>query len=230
MKFIDVAKVKIIAGKGGDGSVAFHRELYVDKGGPSGGDGGNGGSIIVVGKSGMTTLLELKFQKEIKGLVGENGSKKKMHGKNAVDKKIFVPLGTLIINEETKEIVCDVTEPDQEFVIAKGGKGGRGNARFATSRNKAPTIFEAGQYGDSFNAIFELKVLADVGLIGLPNAGKSTLLSKITSARPKIANYPFTTLTPHLGVATVNKETFVLADLPGLIEGASVGKGLGISF
>ncbi|AHF57615.1 GTPase ObgE [Spiroplasma eriocheiris] len=231
MKFIDVATIKLQAGKGGDGAVAFRRELYVPKGGPAGGDGGNGGDIIFVGDEGMNTLLDLKYQREIKAQDGEKGDIKDMHGKNAPHKYVKVPLGTLVINNTTNQIICDILEHNQECIVAKGGKGGRGNARFANSRNKAPTIFEAGDLGESLEVRCELKVLADVGLVGLPNAGKSTLLSKISKAKPQIADYPFTTLTPQLGVAKDSKKrSFVVADLPGLIEGASLGKGLGHDF
>lgn len=231
MKFIDVATIKLFAGKGGDGAVAFHRELYVPKGGPSGGDGGNGGSIIFVGDEGMNTLLDLKYQREIKAVDGENGSIKNMHGKNAANKYIKVQLGTLIYNNKTNEIIGDITTHQQEIVLAKGGQGGRGNARFANSKNKAPTIFEAGDLGETLEIRCELKVLADVGLVGLPNAGKSTLLAKISKAKPQIADYPFTTLTPQLGVVQdQNHHSFVVADLPGLIAGAAAGKGLGHDF
>lgn len=231
MKFIDVAKIKLFAGKGGDGAVAFHRELYVPKGGPSGGDGGNGGSIIFVGEEGMSTLLDLKYQREIKALDGENGTVKNMHGKNALNKYIKVPLGTLIYNNETNEIIGDIVEHQQEIILANGGQGGRGNARFANSKNKAPTIFEAGDLGETLEIRCELKVLADVGLVGLPNAGKSTLLAKISKAKPQIADYPFTTLKPQLGVVRDDSNySFVAADLPGLIAGAAIGKGLGHDF
>ncbi|AGM26197.1 GTPase ObgE [Spiroplasma syrphidicola EA-1] len=231
MKFIDVAKIKLKAGDGGNGAVAFHRELYVPKGGPSGGDGGHGGDIIFVGDEGMNTLLDLKYQREIKAEDGNKGDIKNMHGRNAPDKYIHVPLGTLIYNNDNDEIICDIVQHNQEVIIAKGGKGGRGNARFASSKNKAPTIFEAGELGQELEIRCELKVLADVGLVGLPNAGKSTLLSKISKAKPQIADYPFTTLTPQLGVAQDSKgRTFVVSDLPGLIPGAAEGKGLGFAF
>ncbi|WP_374697099.1 GTPase ObgE [Spiroplasma endosymbiont of Polydrusus formosus] len=231
MKFIDVATIKLFAGKGGDGAVAFHRELYVPKGGPSGGDGGNGGSIIFVGDEGINTLLDLKYQREIKAADGKNGIIKNMHGKNASNKYIRVPLGTLIYNNQTNEIIIDITNNQQKHVLVKGGQGGRGNARFANAKNKAPTIFEAGDLGETVEIRCELKVLADVGLVGLPNAGKSTLLAKISKAKPQIADYPFTTLTPHLGVVRdQNQYIFVVADLPGLIAGAAAGKGLGHDF
>lgn len=231
MKFIDVATIKLFAGKGGDGAVAFHRELYVPKGGPSGGDGGNGGSIIFVGEEGMNTLLDLKYQREIKASDGENGTIKNMNGKNAINKYIKVPLGTLIYNNVTNEVIGDIVTHQQEIVLAKGGQGGRGNARFANAKNKAPTIFEAGDLGETLEIRCELKVLADVSLVGLPNAGKSTLLAKISKAKPQIADYPFTTLTPQLGVVRdQNNYSFVVADLPGLIAGAAAGKGLGHDF
>lgn len=231
MKFIDVVKLKLFAGKGGDGTVAFHRELYVPKGGPSGGDGGKGGDIIFVGNEGMSTLMDLKYQKEIKGYEGEDGMTKNMHGKAGKTTFIHVPVGTLVFDSKTNEIICDIADHDQQYMIAKGGKGGKGNARFANSRNKAPTIFENGDLGEHKEIRCELKVLADVGLVGLPNAGKSTVLSVISKAKPQIADYPFTTLTPQLGlVKDKNNRSFVVADLPGLIKGASLGKGLGHDF
>lgn len=231
MKFIDVARFKVKAGKGGDGAVSFLHELYVANGGPNGGDGGDGGSVIFVGDAGKHSLLDLKLQKIYAAHDGEKGGIKNMHGANGANKVIKVPLGTVLIDEKTKKILADISHDKQEVILAKGGKGGKGNARFANSRNKAPTIFEAGEPGQNYEVKAELKVLADVGFIGLPNAGKSTLLRAISNSKPEVADYAFTTLNPQLGTAKAqNGETFVVADLPGLIEGASLGKGLGHQF
>lgn len=230
MQFIDLVKLKVKAGKGGDGIIAFRRELYVSKGGPSGGDGGNGGNVVFVGDSGMNTLLDLRKQKEIVAEIGENGKPKDMHGKRGKSVFIKVPLGTIVKNIKTQEIIGDITEPNQELIVAKGGIGGRGNAGFASSVNRIPKICENGSLGEEFEIICELKLLANAGLIGLPNAGKSTLLRSISAAKPMVADYPFTTLNPQLGVVKVNQDTFVIADLPGLIAGASDGKGLGLQF
>lgn len=231
MKFIDIAIIKLFGGKGGDGAVSFHRELYVPKGGPSGGNGGNGGSIIFIGDEGINTLLDLKYQKEIKANSGKNGNIKNMHGKNANNKYIKVPLGTLIYNNKTNELINDIIINNQKILLVKGGNGGRGNASFANSKNKSPTIFEVGDLGEELEIRCELKVLADVGFVGMPNAGKSTLLSKISKAKPQIADYPFTTLNPQLGVVKYNNyNSFVVADLPGLIPGAASGKGMGFNF
>lgn len=230
MKFIDKVKIKVRAGKGGDGVVAFRRELYVPKGGPAGGDGGHGGNIIFVGDEGMNTLLALNYQKEIRGENGENGQHKNMHGKNANHTYVPVPLGTLIIDATTNELIGDIVTHRQEVIVAKGGHGGKGNSRFASSRNRAPEIFTRGDLGTERIIICELKLLADVGIIGMPNAGKSTLLSTISEARPQIGDFWFTTLTPQLGVVNWKNDSFVVADLPGLIAGASQGKGLGHEF
>lgn len=231
MKFIDTAKFVIKAGKGGDGAVSFLHALYVANGGPNGGDGGNGGNVIFKADGGKHSLLDLKLQKIYAGQDGEKGDIKDMHGAAGLDKLVKVPVGTVIIDNKTKIILADLDEDGKELIVAKGGKGGKGNARFANSRNKAPTIFEAGELGQEFDVTAELKVLADVGFVGLPNAGKSTLLRAISNSKPEVADYAFTTLNPQLGVAkTRNGETFVVADLPGLIEGASLGKGLGHQF
>ena len=231
MKFVDSIKLTVSAGKGGDGAVAFRRELYIPKGGPAGGDGGKGGDVIFVASTNINTLLELKFQKLIKAKDGDNGQQKNMHGHSAKDRYIKVPVGTLVINEKTNSIICDFKINHQEFIIAKGGSGGRGNSRFANSRNKAPTIFECGNLGEELEITLELKLLADIGFVGLPNAGKSTLLSVLTKAKPQIADYEFTTINPQLGVSIdKNNRSFVIADLPGLIKGASLGKGLGLLF
>lgn len=229
--FIDRARVYIKAGKGGDGMIAFHREKFVERGGPSGGDGGKGGSIYFVADSGLTTLIDFKYRKKIIAGDGEKGYGKKMYGKYADDIYIKVPVGTVVIEEGSNRIIADFTKPGQTELIAKGGRGGRGNAKFATSVNQVPRIAENGEPGEEFNAKIELKLLADVGLVGFPSVGKSTLLSVVSSARPEIADYHFTTLSPNLGVVEVgNGDSFVMADLPGLIEGAHEGKGLGLEF
>lgn len=230
MKFIDLIKLKVKAGKGGDGIIAFRRELYVPKGGPSGGDGGNGGSVIFVGDEGLNTLLDLRKTKEIAAKPGENGKTKNMHGKKGADIFVKVPLGTIVKNAKTNEIIADIISHQQEEVIAIGGTGGRGNAKFASSTNRVPKISENGTLGEEFEIICELKLLANVGLIGLPNAGKSTFLSVVSAAKPLIADYPFTTLDPQLAVVRIHDDSFVAADLPGLIAGASDGKGLGLQF
>ena len=231
MQFIDKAKIRVEAGKGGDGTVAFRREAHVPKGGPAGGDGGKGGSVIFEATTSLSTLLDLKYNRLYKAPSGQNGMAKKMHGKDAIDTLIKVPVGTVIINEETNKIMADLTEDKQRVVIAKGGRGGRGNARFATSRNPAPQICERGEPGEKFDLQCELKLLADVGLVGFPSVGKSTLLSVVSRARPEIADYHFTTIVPNLGVVQVKDgRSFVMADLPGLIEGAAQGRGLGHQF
>ncbi len=231
MKFIDKAKIYIEAGKGGDGVVAFRREAHVPKGGPAGGDGGKGGSIIFEATNSLTTLLDLRYNRVYKALAGQNGMPKRMDGSDAKDRIIKVPVGTLIINEANGKILADLTENKQRAVIAKGGRGGRGNARFATSRNPAPTICERGEPGDKLDVTCELKLLADVGLVGFPSVGKSTFLSVVSRAKPEIADYHFTTIVPNLGVVQAKDgRSFVMADLPGLIEGASQGKGLGHQF
>lgn len=231
MQFIDQTKIYFKAGKGGDGIVAFRREAHVPFGGPFGGDGGNGGSVIFEVDTHKTTLLDLRFTKKITAESGENGKSKKMHGADGQDKVIKVPLGTIVKNIETGKIVADMTNVGQRSVICKGGIGGRGNFHFKSSRNTAPDYAEKGELGEEFEAIVELKLLADVGLVGFPSVGKSTILSVVSSAKPEIADYPFTTLTPKLGLVSVNDgRSFVMADLPGLIEGAAQGKGLGHDF
>ncbi len=231
MKFIDKVKLYVEAGKGGDGVVAFRREAYVAKGGPSGGDGGKGGSIIFEATTSLSTLLDLRYNREYKARSGSNGMAKKMHGADANDLVLKVPVGTVIYDERTGKILADLTEDKQRAVIAKGGRGGRGNTRFATSRNPAPTICEHGEPGEKYDLKIELKLLADVGLVGFPSVGKSTFLSVVSRARPEIADYHFTTIVPNLGVVQVKDgRSFVMADLPGLIEGASQGKGLGHQF
>ena len=231
MKFIDRVKIYVQAGTGGNGTVAFRREAHVPKGGPSGGDGGRGGSVIFVATNSLSTLLDLRYYREYKAQNGEKGHAKKMHGADADDLVIRVPVGTCVYDDDTGNIITDLTKDGQRAVIAKGGRGGRGNARFASSRNPAPKICENGEPGEKFNLRVELKLLADVGLVGFPSVGKSTLLSVVSKARPQIADYHFTTIVPNLGVVQVKDgRSFVMADLPGLIEGASQGKGLGHQF
>ena len=229
--FIDRVKLNLKAGKGGNGIVSFRREKYVPFGGPSGGDGGDGGNIVFVADSHKSTLLDLRYNKIIKAQPGENGKTKKMHGARAADVIIKVPVGTLVKRIDTDVIVADLTSVGQEAIIAKGGRGGRGNYRFMSSRNTAPDFAELGEPGDDVDVLVELRLLADVGLVGFPSVGKSTLLSVVSKARPEIAAYHFTTIIPNLGVVEVGDgRSFVMADLPGLIEGASQGKGLGLQF
>lgn len=229
--FIDRVKLSVIAGNGGNGMVSFRREKYIPLGGPYGGDGGDGGNIIFEADSNKSTLLDLRFNKRITAEDGGNGNNKKFHGASGGDTIVKVPLGTLIKDVKHDVVIADLVEVGQQAIIAKGGKGGRGNFHFKTSRNPAPDFAEKGERGEEKEILVELKVLADVGLVGYPSVGKSTFLSVVSKARPEIAAYPFTTLIPQLGVVLVpDGRSFVLADLPGLIEGASQGKGLGIQF
>ncbi len=229
--FIDIAKVFIKSGKGGDGAISFRREKYVPLGGPNGGDGGDGGDIILKVDTGITTLLDFKYKKKFIAEDGENGGASKCYGRAGKDLIIKVPMGTIIREEESNKVIVDLSHKDQEFVLVKGGKGGKGNAKFATPTRQAPHYAEPGMPGDELSIVLELKLLADVGLLGFPNVGKSTLLSMTTKATPKIANYHFTTLKPNLGVVAVDGiEPFVMADIPGIIEGAAEGVGLGIQF
>lgn len=229
--FVDEVKIVVKSGKGGNGALAFRHEKYMEYGGPSGGDGGKGGSIVFVVDEGMTTLVDLKYRKHIFARAGEDGGQKNMHGGDAEDIIVPVPLGTMVFENTTGKLICDLTHKDDRYVIAKGGKGGRGNARFATSRNQAPQIQENGEPAVTLEIRVELKLLADVGLVGFPSVGKSTLISVVSAARPKIADYPFTTLVPSLGVVEIDGvKSFVMADLPGIIEGASQGLGLGLQF
>jgi GTP-binding protein len=228
--FVDKAVVSVKAGNGGNGNVSFRHEKYIDKGGPDGGDGGNGGSIILMASRNENTLVSFRYQKEVKAEDGQAGGKRDRHGRTAADLIVKLPVGTAVYNNEG-QLLADLAEDEQKVVIAKGGKGGFGNAHFISSRRQAPRVAEKGEEGDSLSLMLELKMIADVGLVGLPNAGKSTLLSVISNARPEIANYPFTTLTPNLGVVDIDGEASVLfADIPGLIEGAAEGKGLGDEF
>jgi GTP-binding protein len=231
MRFVDVMKIRLKAGDGGRGCISFRREKYVPRGGPDGGNGGNGGNIILLGDTGKHTLLDFNFMAQYKADRGQHGKGKDMHGSRGRDLILRVPLGTIVKNSETGEVIVDITEPNKEFVIAKGGRGGRGNAAFITPSRRAPRICEEGEEGESLEVILELKLIADVGIIGFPNAGKSTFISVVSAARPKVADYPFTTLVPNLGVVKGEYgQSFVLADMPGLIEGASDGAGLGIRF
>ncbi|AGL02634.1 GTPase ObgE [Desulfoscipio gibsoniae] len=229
--FYDRAKIYVKGGDGGNGCVAFRREKYVPEGGPWGGDGGRGGNVILRGDEGLRTLVDFRYQRHYKAGRGQHGRGKGMHGRWAEDLVIRVPLGTVIREENSQQILGDITTNGQEVVVARGGRGGRGNARFAGPQNKAPAMAEKGEPGEERQLILELKLLADVGLLGYPNAGKSTLIARVSAARPKIADYPFTTLTPNLGVVSLGEgESFVMADIPGLIEGAHGGAGLGHYF
>lgn len=235
--FCDQAKVTFIAGKGGNGCVSFRREKFVAKGGPDGGDGGNGGNIVLLADENINTLSDFRTKKRYKANDGQPGKGKNMHGKNSDDLILKVPVGTMIYDTENKKLFEDLKNPGEEYIVVHGGKGGKGNARFATSTMQAPKFAEIGESGEEREVNLELKLIADVGLIGLPSAGKSTLIKAISNAKPKIADYPFTTLIPNLGLVDVGKVTgkkikysFVAADIPGLIEGASYGKGLGDEF
>ena len=229
--FYDTAKIYVKAGDGGNGCTSFRREKYVPNGGPDGGDGGRGGSIILVGDEGLNTLLDFRYKKHYKAQKGEHGKGSNRHGRAGENLYLRVPVGTVVKDEATGEILADITEHGQEVVVAKGGRGGRGNPHFVSPTHQAPKFAELGEPGEERWLILELKLLADVGLVGYPNAGKSTLISKVSAARPKIANYPFTTLTPNLGVVQVGEgQSFVMADIPGLIEGAHLGVGLGHQF
>ncbi|AJG97218.1 GTPase [Clostridium beijerinckii] len=229
--FIDTAKVFVKSGNGGNGAISFRREKYVPLGGPDGGDGGKGGSIIFQVETGITTLLDFKYKKKFIAESGENGGGSKCYGKDGENLYIKVPMGTIIREAETNKIIADLSHKGQELVLLRGGKGGKGNVKFATATKQAPHYAEPGMPGDELNIVLELKLLADVGLLGFPNVGKSTLLSMTTKAKPKIANYHFTTLKPNLGVVAVDGiDPFVMADIPGIIEGAAEGVGLGIQF
>ena len=230
-RFVDRVKIYVKAGDGGPGCVSFRREKYVPRGGPDGGDGGDGGDVILLADPQLLTLYDFYHQVHFRAENGRPGQGKKMKGRDGEDLILRVPVGTVVMDAETGEVLGDLTEPYQTLVVARGGKGGRGNAHFATPTRQAPRFAEPGKPGEERWLILELKLIADVGLVGLPNAGKSTLLSRISAARPKIADYPFTTLEPNLGVVKLPEgETFVVADLPGLIEGAHKGVGLGHEF
>ncbi len=226
--FIDQATIRIVAGKGGNGIMSFRRERFVDRGGPDGGDGGKGGDIVARVKDSIHGLADYRHIKQIKAAPGKPGDRQNRHGRNGVDTILTVPRGTII--REGDQIIAELLHDNDEAVIAKGGQGGFGNAHFKSSTRQAPKIAEAGEPGEERELLLELKLIADIGLVGLPNAGKSTFLSVVSNAKPKIANYPFTTLSPNLGIADVEGESLVIADIPGIIEGASEGKGLGVEF
>ncbi|MDG5470937.1 GTPase ObgE [Jeotgalibacillus sp. ET6] len=229
--FVDQVKIYVKGGDGGDGMVAFRREKYVPKGGPAGGDGGQGANVVFIVEEGLRTLMDFRYQRHFKAPKGENGMSKNQHGRGAQHMIVKVPPGTVVKDEASGEVIADLTEHGQQAIIAKGGRGGRGNSRFATPANPAPELSEKGEPGQEREVIMELKLLADVGLVGFPSVGKSTLLSVVSSAKPKIAEYHFTTIAPNLGmVETEDGRSFVMADLPGLIEGAHTGVGLGHQF
>ena len=229
--FVDYAVIEVHAGKGGDGAVTFRREKYVPKGGPSGGDGGNGGSVLLKANSNLHTLLDFRYKKKYSAGNGAKGGSSLKDGKNGSDVIIQVPVGTVIKDAETEELIFDLNADGKEIILVKGGKGGKGNSKFATPTNQTPRFAEDGKPGEKKKVILELKLIADVGLVGFPNSGKSTLISKISSAKPKIADYPFTTLEPNLGIVKYKDfKSFTVADIPGIIEGASQGKGLGHQF
>ena len=231
MKFIDYAEIQVTSGKGGDGAVAFRREKFVPKGGPAGGNGGKGGDVKFTANPNLNTLMDFKYKNKYKAGSGENGGGSLKDGKSAKDLIIQVPVGTIIKDARSGRILCDLDEPGKEFVAAKGGKGGKGNSNFATSTNQAPRYAEEGQPGEEKKIILELKLIADVGLVGFPNAGKSTFISVVSAAKPKIADYPFTTLQPNLGIVDYkDHKSFTVADIPGIIEGAHEGRGLGLQF
>ena len=230
MKFLDQVKIYVKAGNGGDGSPSFRREKFIEYGGPDGGDGGKGGSVILKSEKNLNTLIDFRYQQHHKAERGENGMGQNRTGKSGEDLILKVPLGTQVFEEDNKTLIYDFTKPNEEFVAASGGKGGLGNTRFKSSTNRAPRKFTKGTSGEEFTIWLQLKTIADIGIIGLPNAGKSSLLASITNANPKIANYQFTTLNPNLGVVSYDDKEITLADIPGLIEGAHEGTGLGIQF
>ena len=230
MKFLDQVKIYVKAGDGGDGSPSFRREKFIEYGGPDGGDGGKGGSIILKSERNLNTLIDYRYQQHHKAERGENGMGQNRTGRSGEDLVLKVPIGTQVFEEDNKTLIYDFIKPGEEFVAANGGKGGLGNTRFKSSTNRAPRKFTKGTSGEEFTIWLQLKTIADVGIIGLPNAGKSSLLASITNANPKIANYQFTTLNPNLGVASYDDKEITIADIPGLIEGAHEGTGLGIQF
>jgi len=229
--FIDYAQINVSAGKGGNGAITFRREKYVPKGGPSGGNGGKGGDVILVANSNLSTLLDYRYKKNYAAADGDAGGNSLKDGKNGKDIIVFVPVGTIIKDAETEKVLFDLNKNGMSVVIAKGGRGGKGNSNFATPTNQTPRFAEDGKQGEELKIILELKLIADIGLVGFPNAGKSTLISTISEAKPKIADYPFTTLEPNLGIVRYKEyQSFTVADIPGIIEGASEGKGLGLVF
>lgn len=231
MKFVDEAAIRVEAGDGGNGCLSFRREKYVEFGGPDGGNGGAGGSVVLQADSGLNTLVDYRYERQFKAQRGEGGSGRNCTGASGDDLVLKVPVGTTIIDEDTEEVLGDLVKEGEQFVVAKGGRGGLGNTCFKSSTNRAPRKTTPGTEGEKRNLRFELKVLADIGLLGMPNAGKSTLIRAVSAAKPKVADYPFTTLVPNLGVVKVDRlRSFVMADIPGLIEGAAEGAGLGIRF
>ena len=230
MKFLDQVKIYVKAGNGGDGSASFRREKFIEYGGPDGGDGGNGGSVILKAEQNLNTLIDYRYQQHHKAKRGDNGSGQNRTGKSGVDLVLKVPLGTQVFEEDNKTLIYDFIKIGEEFIVASGGKGGLGNTRFKSSTNRAPRKFTKGTLGEDFVIWLQLKTIADIGIIGLPNAGKSSLLASITNANPKIANYQFTTLNPNLGVANYDDKEVTIADIPGLVEGAHRGIGLGVQF
>lgn len=230
MKFVDEAKIFVKAGDGGHGCASFRREKFVPKGGPDGGDGGKGGDVVVSGTKNLSSLLDFKYRRIFKAEKGKNGSGSNKRGRDGRDLVIHVPLGTILFEEGSEEPLADITGVQSTFTVAQGGKGGKGNAHFVSSTHRTPYEFESGESGEEKSIHLVLKLLADIGIVGLPNAGKSTLISRLTDARPKVGDYPFTTLSPALGVLREGDNTFVIADIPGIIEGASQGKGLGLTF
>jgi len=230
MKFLDQVKIYIKAGNGGDGSPSFRREKFIEFGGPDGGDGGNGGSVVLISERNLNTLIDYRYQQHHKAQRGDNGAGQNKTGKGGDDLILKVPIGTQVFEEDNKTLIYDFKKEGEKFVAAAGGKGGLGNTRFKSSTNRAPKKFTKGTKGEEFIIWLQLKTIADIGIIGLPNAGKSSLLAAITNANPKIANYKFTTLNPNLGVAQYDNKEVVLADIPGLVEGAHEGVGLGIQF
>ena len=230
MKFLDQVKIYIKAGNGGDGSPSFRREKFIEFGGPDGGDGGKGGSVILKAEQNLNTLIDFRYQQHHKAKRGENGAGQNRTGKSGEDLILKVPLGTQVFEEDNKTLIYDFTKISEEFIAAAGGKGGLGNTRFKSSTNRAPRKFTKGTQGEEFTIWLQLKTIADIGIIGLPNAGKSSLLASVTNANPKIANYQFTTLNPNLGVASYDNKEITIADIPGLVEGAHRGTGLGIQF
>ena len=230
MKFLDQAKIYVKAGDGGNGSASFRREKFIEFGGPDGGDGGSGGSIILIANKNLNTLIDFRYQQHFKAERGEDGKGKKKTGKNGKDLVLRVPVGTQVFEDDNNTLIEDLLKPEQKIIIANGGKGGLGNVKFKSSVNRSPRKKTSGDKGENFWIYLQLKVIADIGIIGMPNSGKSSLLSVLTSAKPKIANYPFTTINPNLGVSIYNNKEITLADIPGLIEGAHEGIGLGDKF
>lgn len=230
MRFVDEASLYVKAGNGGRGCVSFRREKYVPRGGPDGGDGGKGGDVIIVGKQSLVSLLDFKYKRHYRAENGKIGGGRNKTGRNGEDLIIYVPLGTIVQDETTQEILADIVRDGQQCVVARGGAGGRGNARFVSSVHQAPREYTEGEEGEERYLRLELKLLAEIGIVGLPNSGKSTLISRLTNARPEVGPYPFTTLTPSLGVFGDEEERVVIADIPGIIKGAHTGKGLGLAF